>query len=41
MIAFLEALHASKHSDNLKRQMKRRIPKFKVYHTLEMKAFLV
>lgn len=41
MIAFLEALHASKHPDNPKRQMKRRIPKFKVYHTLEMKAFVV
>ena len=41
MIAFLEALHASKHPDNPKRQTKQRIPKFKVYHSLEMKAFVI
>ena len=41
MIAFLEALHASKHPENPKRPEKRRIPKFKVYHSLEMKAFVI
>ena len=41
MIAFLETLHASKHPDNPKRQKKRRIPKFMVHHSLEMKAFVV
>ena len=41
MIAFLEALHAAKHPDNPKKGKKRRAPKFKVYHSLEMKAFVV
>ena len=41
MIAFLEALHAAKHPDNPKKDIKRRAPKFKVYHSLEMKAFVV
>jgi hypothetical protein len=41
MIAFLEALHASKHLDNPKRPTKRRTPKFMVHHSLEMKAFVV
>jgi len=41
MIAFLEALHAAKHPEKPKKEKKRRVPKFMVYHTLEMKAFVV
>jgi hypothetical protein len=41
MIAFLEALHAAKHPEKPKREKKRRIPKFMVHHSLEMKAFVV
>ena len=41
MIAFLEALHAAKHPDIPKKDKKRRELKFKVYHSLEMKAFVV
>ena len=41
MIAFLEALHAAKHPEKPKREKKRKIPKFMVNHSLEMKAFVV
>ena len=41
MIAFLEALHAAKHPEKPKKEKKRRVPKFMVYHSLEMKAFVV
>ena len=41
MIAFLEALHEAKHPDKPKKEKKRRAPKFMVYHSLEMKAFVV
>ena len=41
MIAFLEALHAAKHPEKPKKEKKRRIPKFMVHHSLEMKAFVV
>ena len=41
MIAFLEALHATKHPEKPRREKKQRAPKFKVYHSLEKKAFLV
>ena len=41
MIAFLEALHEAKHPEKPKREKKRRIPKFMVYHSLEKKAFVV
>ena len=41
MIAFLEALHASKHPDNPKRPIKRRRSILMVHHSLEMKAFVV
>ena len=41
MIAFLEALHVAKHPDNPKKDKKWRASKFKVYHSLEMKAFVV
>ena len=41
MIAFLEALHATKHPEKPRREKKQRAPKFKVYHSLEKKAFVV
>lgn len=41
MIAFLEALHAAKHPATEKKAKKWKGPKFKVHHTLEMKAFVV
>jgi len=41
MIAFLEALHAAKHPEKPKKEKKRRTPKFMVYHSLEMKVFVV
>ena len=41
MIAFLEALHAAKHPEKQKKEKKRRTPKFMVYHSLEMKGFVV
>lgn len=42
MIEFLEALRAAKHPENpKKRNPKQRRPAFKVFHTVEMKAFVV